>query len=144
MSCRMCCKKPSKALLNLIIEAMKDERFDNRKYKMMMNITDSATIRNQLRFAYIDEGIHYKWFRRIYHQLTGKWISVHKPKVTLKPTLIENVKDSIDGELAAVEMYWKIYSMLKKRSQRDLVLNIIFDEQEHATRLVYIYARLTK
>ena len=130
-------------LLDLIVEALRDERYDHKKYGLMMNMTTNATIRNQLRFAYVDEGIHYKMFRKLYFQLTGEHISVPEPKVKLAKTLIANVKASINGELAAVEMYHKIYSMLWKKSQRDMVLGIIQDEQEHATRLVYIYAILT-
>lgn len=134
----------SKALLDLIIEAMKDERHDHKKYRLMMDMTNSALIRKQIRFAYIDEGIHYKLFRNLYHQLTGQWIDIATPKVTLKPTLIGNVKTSIDGELDAVELYRKIYSMLTLKSQRDTLFRIITDEQEHATRFVYVYSILTK
>jgi len=134
----------SQKLLNLIIEAMKDEKHDRKKYKLMMGMTKSALIRNQIRFAFVDEGIHYKMFRRIYFELTGKWIDVVRPPVKLAPTLICNVKTSIDGELAAVELYREIRSMLKSRSQRDRLFRIITDEQEHATRFVYIYSILTQ
>ncbi len=133
---------PSQKLLDLIIEAMKDERHDRKKYNMMMDMTSSSLIRSQIRFGYVDEGIHYKLFRNLYHQLTGKWIDVATPPVNLLPTLIGNVKTSINGELAAVEMYRKIYSMLSSRAMRDTVLRIIFDEQEHATRFVYVYSIL--
>ncbi len=133
----------SKKLLNLINEAMKDEKYDHEKYRLMMNMTERSLISNQIEFAYVDEGNHYEMFRELYYELTGEYIDIPTPKVKLSKTLIANVKTSIDGELAAVEMYHEIYSMLKKRSQRDMVLGIIQDEQEHATRLVYIYAILT-
>lgn len=133
----------SQKLLNLIIEAMKDERHDHKKYRLMMNMTNNAVVRNQIRFAYEDEGRHYYMFRKLYFQLTGKCISVATPPVRLKRTLIGNVKTSIDGELAAVEMYRDIYSMLSNKYQRDMVFKIITDEQEHATRFVYVYSILT-
>ena len=132
----------SQKLLNLIIEAMKDERHDREKYRLMMAMAKSALVRNQIQFAYIDEGIHYPMFRRIYFELTGKWINVVRPPVILAPTLIGNVKTSIDGELAAVEMYREIRSMLSSKSQRDRLFRIITDEQEHATRFVYVYSIL--
>jgi Rubrerythrin. len=135
----MACKK----LLNMIIEAMKDEKHDAKKYHKMMKMTNNPTIRDQIRFAYEDEKIHYKLFRRLYFELSGKWINVATPPVKLEKTLIGNVKTSIDGELAAVEFYGKIYDMLSKKSQRDTLFKIIMDEQEHATRFVYIYAILT-
>lgn len=133
----------SQELLDLIIEAMKDERHDTKKYCKMMKMTKNPTIRNQIKFAFEDEKIHYKLFRRLYFQLTGKHIAVKTPPVILEKTLIGNVKTSIDGELAAVELYRKIYTMLSKTSQRDVLFRIITDEQEHATRFVYVYAILT-
>jgi poly(A) polymerase Pap1 len=48
---------PSQQLLNLIKEAMKDERHDYKKYRLMMNMTSSAQIKDQIRFAYADEGV---------------------------------------------------------------------------------------
>lgn len=135
-------KLASQKLLNLIIEAMKDEKHDRKKYRLMMEMTNSALVRNQIRFAYSDEGIHYRMFRRIYYELTGKWIDVVRPPVKLASTLIGNVKTSIDGELAAVEMYREIYSMLPSESMRDRLFRIITDEQEHATRFVYLYSIL--
>jgi rubrerythrin len=134
----------SQELLDMIIEAMKDEKHDRRKYYLMMNMTKDPLIKKQIRFAYVDEGIHYKLFRNLYHELTGKWINVARPPVVLKPTLIGNVKTSIHGELGAVQIYRKIYTLLTKKSQRDTLFRIITDEQEHATRLVHVYAILTK
>lgn len=99
-------------------------------------------VRKETRFAYVDEGTHYRMFRRIYHELTGEWIDVARPPVILAPTFIGNVKTSIDGELAAVELYRRIYSMLSSKSMRDRLFRIITDEQEHATRFVYVYSIL--
>jgi rubrerythrin len=133
----------SQKLLDLIVEAMKDEKHDHKKYKLMMDMTKNSLVRKQIRFAYVDEGIHYKLFRQLYHALTGKWIDVATPPVNMAPTLIGNVKTSIDGELGAVELYRKIYTMLSSKSMRDTLFRIITDEQEHATRFVYVYSILT-
>ncbi|MGE5391020.1 MAG: hypothetical protein ACM3PE_08135 [Deltaproteobacteria bacterium] len=131
-------------LLDLILEAMRDEKHDREKYRRMLNMTSNRTIKEQIRFAYQDEGDHYDMFKELYFQLTGQRVDVNTPPVRLEKTLIGNVKTSINGELAAVEMYGDIYSMLDDKSQRDMVLSIIQDEQEHATRFVYVYAILTK
>lgn len=133
----------SQELLAMIIEAMKDERHDTKKYFKMMKMTKNPTIRKQIRFAFEDEKIHYKLFRRLYFQLTGKHINVKTPPVILEKALIGNVKTSIDGELSAVELYRKIYTKLAKTCQRDVLFRIITDEQEHATRFVYVYDILT-
>jgi len=131
-------------LLDLILEAMKDEKHDREKYRRMLNMTDNSTIREQIRFAYEDEGTHYEMFKELYYQLTGERVDVQTPPVKMAKTLLGNVKTSINGELAAVEMYGDIYSMLDDKEQRDMVLSIIQDEQEHATRFVYVYSILKK
>lgn len=131
-------------LLDLILEAMADEKHDREKYRRMLNMTDNPTVREQIRFAYQDEGAHYEMFRELYFELTGQKVDVETPPVKMAKTLIGNVKTSINGELAAVEMYGDIYSMLENRAQRDMLLSIIQDEQEHATRFVYVYSILKK
>lgn len=129
-------------LLDLIKEAMADEKHDAKKYDLMMDMTRKPQIREQIRFAYDDEVNHYKMFQQLYYELTGEKIDVPTPPVKLAKTLIANVKTSINGELAAVELYTEIYSMLDDKAQRDMVYKIINDEQEHATRFVYVYSML--
>ncbi|MFU0825043.1 hypothetical protein [Clostridium sp.] len=134
--------QPSQALINLLIEAMKDERADRAKYGRMMEMTKDKKIKRQIEFAYDDEGKHYKMFQYIYHMITGQLINIPIPEEKISDSLIENVESSIDGELEAVELYRKIKSMLPNMQLRDMLYEIITDEQEHATRFVYVYAML--
>lgn len=134
--------QPSMELTNLLVEAMKDERADRAKYGKMMEMTDDKKIKRQIEFAYDDEGKHYKMFQHIYHLLTGQMISVPLPEEKEHHSLIDAVESSIDGELEAVELYRKIKSLLPNRHLRDMLYEIITDEQEHATRFVYLYAML--
>ena len=127
---------------DLIIEAMKDERSDRAKYKMMMEMADNEDVRRQIRFAYEDEGKHYKLFQNLYMQLTGHSMDIPMPQAKHYHTLLDAVKTSIDGELGAVELYRKIKSMLPTQQMRDTLYEIITDEQEHATRFVYLYSML--
>jgi rubrerythrin len=135
-------KLPPRKLLDLLVEAMKDERHDNKKYKMMMEMTENKEIRENIRYACEDEAKHYRMFQEIYEDLTGEEISVPVPKVDLADRFIDNVKSSIQDELKAVEMYREIRAMLNSKKHRDMLFEIITDEQEHATRFVYIYAMI--
>ncbi|MCM0646964.1 ferritin-like domain-containing protein [Clostridium swellfunianum] len=131
-------------LLDLIKEAMKDERHDRIKYKNMMEMSKTEKIRKQIEFAYMDEGKHYKMFQQIYYALTGKMIDIPAPQVETYNKLIDAVETSINGELEAVELYRKIQSMLPNMKLRDMLFEIITDEQEHATRFVYVFSILDK
>lgn len=133
-----------KNLLDLIKEAMTDERHDRVKYGNMIEMTKNEMIRKQINFAYMDEAKHYKMFQQIYYMLTGKTIDIPQPKVESYNKLIDAVETSINGELGAVELYRKIKSMLPNQRLRDMLYEIITDEQEHATRFVYVYSILNK
>lgn len=129
-------------VLDLILEAMKDEKHDRIKYKRMMEMAESEKVRKQIEFAYNDEIKHYKMFQEIYRELTGKSIDIPNPEVEKYNSLIKAVETSINGELGAVELYRKIQSMLPTVKLRDKLFEIITDEQEHATRFVYLYSML--
>lgn len=135
-------KHPMMKLLDMMKEAMKDERHDNKKYKMMSEMTENKEIRENLRHAYEDEAKHYRMFQDIYEDLTGEDIEIPVPRVDLADRFVDNVKSSIQGELEAVEMYRDIRAMLTTKRHRDMLYEIITDEQEHATRFVYIYAMI--
>ncbi len=129
-------------LLGLLEEAMHDEKHDYKKYKMMMDMTDNKDIVAQISHAYEDEGKHYGMFQALYEELTGKTAEVATPELDRYSRLIDAVKSSINGELEAVELYRKIRFMLCGKRHRDMLYEIITDEQEHATRFTYLYAML--
>lgn len=129
-------------LPSLLKEAMKDEKADYRKYRKMSEMTDNREIIEQIRFAYEDEAKHYDMFREIYEDVTGKDIQIMAPEQENINRFVDAVKSSINGELAAVELYREIRAILKGKRHRDMLYEIITDEQEHATRFVYLYSML--
>lgn len=129
-------------LLKLLREAMADEKKDHRKYRYMMEMTDNKEVIEQINYAYEDEAKHYDMFKEIYEELTGKDIQVAAPEQEKYNRLIDAVKSSINGELEAVELYREIRAMLRGKNHRDMLYEIITDEQEHATRFVYLYSML--
>lgn len=129
-------------LLDLLREAMLDEKKDYRKYRSMAEMTDNKSVIEQIRFAYEDEAKHYDMFQEIYEGLTGRDVQIMSPEQENLNKLIDAVKASINGELAAVELYREIRAMLRGKEYRDMLYEIITDEQEHATRFVYLYAML--
>ncbi|MDF2672078.1 MAG: hypothetical protein K0R09_343 [Clostridiales bacterium] len=131
-----------KKLIDLILEAMKDERSDRAKYKIMMDMARDPKVKRQINFAYEDEGKHYKMFQQILFKLTGKMTEVPVPDVKRPVSLLEGVESSIDGELEAVELYRDILAMLPNKQMRDMLYEIITDEQEHAVRFTYLYSVL--
>jgi rubrerythrin len=149
MVCPPCCEyrdqeKPTvpKKLIDMLVEAMKDERADRAKYKGMMDAARDQKVKRQVQFAYEDEGKHYKMFQQIYQQLTGKPIDIPLPEAKKPDNFLNAVETSIDGELGAVELYRDIRAMLPTRMMRDMLFEIITDEQEHAARFNYLFSLL--
>lgn len=131
------------SLNDLLIKAMKDERHDRVKYKRMMEMTNDPMVKKQIKFAYDDEGKHYKMFNQIYYNLTGRQIDIPlSTNIEKYDTLMEAVQSSIEGENDAVDLYRDIFSLMTNKQMRDKVFEIITDEQEHAARFIYLYAML--
>lgn len=131
-----------KKLIDMILEAMRDELSDRAKYKMLMDMARDPKVKRQINFAYEDEGKHYKMFQQILLRLTGKMTDIPVPEIKKPASLIEGVESSIDGELEAVELYRDILAMLPNKQMRDMLYEIITDEQEHAVRFTYLYSIL--
>ena len=129
-------------LLDLLREAMLDESMDHRKYRLMMEMTDNREIIEQIQHAYEDEAKHYDMFQEIYEELTGSDVKILSPEQEYQNRLIDAVKSSINAELEAIELYREIRTMLRGKKYRNMMFEIITDEQEHATRLIYLYSML--
>lgn len=130
-------------LLDLLIKAMKAERHDRVKYQRMMEMTKDPMVKKQIKFAYDDEIKHYKMFQQMYYQLTGKRVDFPLPtNIERYSSLMEAVQSSIEGENEAVDLYREIYSLMTNKQMRDMVFEIITDEQEHAGRFIYLYSML--
>jgi rubrerythrin len=108
----------------------------------MAEMTDNKGVIEQIRFAYEDEAKHYDMFQEIYEEITGRDVQIMSPEQENLNKLIDAVKSSINGELEAVELYREIRAMLRGKEYRDMLYEIITDEQEHATRFVYLYSML--
>ncbi len=130
-------------LLDLLREAMSEEKQDHNKYGHMMEMTDNDEIIEQIQYAYEDEAKHYGMFQEIYEELTGSDIvNIMNKEHEHQKHLIDAVKSSINAELEAVELYREIRAMLRGKKYRNMLFEIITDEQEHAARFVYLYSML--
>jgi len=133
----------TKSVIDLIVKAMKSERHDAVKYKIMMEMTFDLDVRKQTKFAYDDEIKHYQMFRQIYYQLTGRVENIPLPtKIEKYNNIMDAVKSSIEGENEALDLYRDIYALLTNPKMKDMVFEVITDEIEHANRFVYSYAML--
>lgn len=135
----------AETLAEMITDALADEYHDYYKYmalsEEMEDKTDAETVKS---LAY-DEYKHRRIFEEIYAALTGSSPLPPEPAPSPKPegSLIESFTDSLFGELEAVELYRDIMSSIENQSIRDMVFEIITDEQSHADIVNYLLTKLT-
>ena len=133
----------AETLNEMMIKAMKAERHDRVKYQRMMEMTNNPIIKNQIKFAHDDEIKHYEMFRQMYHALFGRVIDIPIPtNIEKYNTLMEAVQSSIEGENEAIDLYREIFALLTRKQMRDMIYEIITDEQEHFGRFIYLYSML--
>lgn len=121
--------------LNLIKEAVQDERADELKYDYFMKMARSEHEVSMIKSIRDDERNHRKWFREIYNYYTGKEIEATDGEEFDKPaTYLDGISNSVIGELNAVEKYRFIREGLPSRLFRDVLFRVITDEMKHATK----------
>jgi|GEM_PF-3276343 len=125
-------------ILDMILEAIADERGDAEYYAKLTHMAKSQEEKNILNGIRMDEQKHEKIFRRIYSMLTGKEASVETKLKKVGNNLRDEYRKSVFEELETVEFYKKMYIALKSQDIRNMLYDIITDEQSHATKLTYL------
>lgn len=128
--------------LCLIRKALAGERHDRLFYDYLISVAPGAREREIILSIRNDEIKHLEMFREIYRDITGTNPTPLGSEEFTKPANYRaGVDEALFGELAAVEMYRKIYFGLKTRKHRDMLFEIITDELKHASKYNYLYTR---
>jgi rubrerythrin len=126
--------------LDMIKEAVQDERHDERFYDDMIKLAPTQEQKKIIAAIRDDERGHNRMFRSMYKELTGQEIPPAPDEPYQKPgSYLKGLVTALFGELAAVEKYRTIWSALPPGVYKDTVLGIIMDEQKHATKYNYLY-----
>jgi rubrerythrin len=125
--------------LKIVKEAVMDEREDELFYNYLISVAPTQEEKDIIVTIRNDERKHNKLFRGIYKAFTGNDIETPANVDFEKPkTYIDGIKKALFGELGAVERYRDIIAGLPTRYYRDMVFEILTDEQKHADKYNYI------
>lgn len=128
--------------LDLIKEAVQDERSDELKYEYLISVAPTEEEINIITSIRDDERNHRKWFKDIYKYYTGKEIESKNGKEFVKPaSFLDGISKAVFGELGALEKYRFIREGLPSRFYRDVVFRILTDEMKHATKYNYLISK---
>ncbi len=129
-------------ILEMLVEAMTDEATDAEYYGQMIETVKYPEDKELIRSIKLNELKHLEIFQKIYSELSQQ----EPPKILVKAKPLsanatENFYKSILSELAGVEFYRKLYFMFLDLGFRDALFEVITDEQGHASKLNYLYAK---
>ncbi len=125
--------------LNLINEAVQNERTDELLYDYLISIAPTKEERYIITTIRDDERNHPQWFKEIYKYYTGLEIKIKNDKPFIKPSsYFKGISETVSGELETMEKYRFIREGLPSRLYRDIVFRILTDEMKHATKYNYI------
>lgn len=141
-------KKPptpdDRQILELLKAALKDEEEDAAYYAKLMNELPLSEHHDKeiIRHIRNDECKHHKIIESIYCRVAGK----KPPEIRCEdksPTgnLVKDFEKSIFGELEGSAFYRKLYFLFCDMETRDMLYEIITDEQCHATKFCYLYSK---
>ncbi|WP_235941376.1 ferritin family protein [Paenibacillus puerhi] len=123
----------------LIREALAGEKEDELFYDYLISVAPSQEDKEILTSIRDDERKHNQMFRKLYQTLTGQTIAEAKDVKFEKPkSYTDGLRKAFFGELEAVERYRDIRAGLQERYNRDMLFEIITDEQKHASKLNYL------
>ncbi|EFM11164.1 conserved hypothetical protein [Paenibacillus curdlanolyticus YK9] len=125
--------------LALVKQAVQGEREDELFYDYLISVAPTKEERDMITSIRNDERKHNQMFRHIYKDLTGQDIVTPQNVAFDKPqSYIDGIKKAFFGELSAVERYRDIRAGMPSRYYRDMVFEILTDEQKHAAKYTYI------
>jgi rubrerythrin len=128
-------------IYGILREALKEEAGDAKEMEQIMPLVTSPEDREILRQIRMDEQKHYKIFQDICFMTNGE-----KPHLEAEVTCSYGDLAGIYGKKMfnkhkSVEFYRKILFALRNRLLRDMLYEVISDEQNHATQFAYLYAK---
>ncbi len=134
-------KKYNEHIITMLKESMRDEKTDVDYYAQMMEEMVSEGDKEIIRDIRNDEIKHYKLLQEVYYELVGDKTEVKAGKKSITGHVLRDIENSLFAELDAVANYRKLYFSFLTLSIRDIFFEIMSDEQIHATKLSYLYAK---
>lgn len=128
-------------LLDMIKESLKDEATDAEYYGNLLNKTPSTEDKEIIRQIRMDELKHYKLFNDIYRKLTGEYLNIPADNKKISNNLAEEFEKNIFSELEGAEFYRKLLFAFLDLEIRDILFEIITDEQAHSQKMNYLYCK---
>ncbi len=132
----------NKEILSMIEESLSGELHDHEYYRQLHALFDDANDKEIIRRLSLDELKHKKLLEELYKKISGKEPAIPKiEEIKISRNLLAELSKSINNEYMVSDFYKKLYLMLKEPQYRDIIFEIMMDENNHAGKLTYLYAK---
>lgn len=129
-------------ILTMLDEAITDEMKGYEYYKRLQPMFDDTKDKETMRHISLDEMKHRKILEDLYQKISGTEAPTFKvDDISISRNLLVELAKSIMNEYDDSEFYRKLYFMLQNPEYRDMILEIMTDEQNHAGKLNYLYSK---
>ncbi len=102
-------------------------------YEQLAAMAPNEWERSQIMHALEDERTHYRLLSALYGRLTGAPLSPTPVRVQVTDYRT-GLREALDDELEAAEMYRRMRASVTERPLRDMFFRLQTDEMEHASR----------
>lgn len=124
-----------KYVLKMILEAIEEENESRLYFEQLANVVSNEEDKATLRKIYLDDTKHFNMLVELYKFLTGKEPKIEFEDIDIDYPLKDEFLDSIDDKLENIELYRNIMNSFLDTDIRDMLFEIITDEQGHIPRL---------
>lgn len=129
-------------VLTMLDEAITDEMKGYEYYKRLQPMVDDVKDKETIRHISLDEMKHRKMIEDLYQKISGVKAPTFKvDDIRISRNLSAELANSIMNEYDDAEFYRKLYFMLQNPEFRDMLFEILTDEQNHAGKLNYLYSK---
>lgn len=134
--------KPDKKLLDMIQMGITDSAQTASFYKTLMNVLHIPNDIEMVRNTYLDELKHVKLLQEIYYIASGEKAPEYTvTPVSLSENILENFQKAIFDSLEAADFYRELYFSFLNLELRDMLFEILTDEQDHAARFNFLFSK---
>ncbi|MDR1913801.1 MAG: ferritin-like domain-containing protein [Clostridiales bacterium] len=132
---------PDQKMLDILIAAVEEERESIQFYHRLSKMTKDTSYKEILRLIRMDEQKHEKYFVDIYKRLTGQILRAEHvtPSRGAEYDFAPECEKAMFAALELSEYYRRIYSSFSNLEIRDMLFEMITDEQNNAIKMQYLY-----
>ncbi len=134
---------PNKYVSKFIKYAIADELNVSRFYKDLSERATDIEDKKILREMGIDEIKHSKMLRELYNEINNASSDIAEDETELEnnDNILTSLANAIQRETDTVEKYRTLLFAFEKPEYKNMITEIIIDEQNHSAKLNYLYSK---